>query len=932
MSAFVAFRQHLARVDLVLGAAAIVGLLLYLFGLPAQHPDATAAYTQEAASIEERADAFLAASGWDVPAGPREVALRRNNDLLDDLQAKVGRPEAMRLLREQPDGPLPGYTWRVRYRTADALSEIQQGFQAGGGDAEDQEDEATTRATVHLTEGGAVWDAQYVPPEDGPRSATGPRLDRSVLRAVFPREEPEALTETADDAHPLSTLSDSLLEGSLLFYPSDTTWKQVQTIDFTIADLMERAESVLAAEQDGRPPSRDAQMAGDTIIVVDRSSITLPPGSAVAIARQHLTRTAWPAEAFRVDSVRTLPDRGDRVARVRFVREASAYQQRIQVDVEVTAGGALRQLDAAFNPGADDEHTLQTVADVTEAVVLGLLALILVILFFKRLSAQLIDNVVIRVDGILIGVLTALSVLLALDVEPGADSFWVALGIQVLIAGFSGGLVGLVVGIMAGAADSVARAEWSKKVYTASLLRLGELRNVHVGKALLRGIALALVLVGLHVLLLMVLPDAAIRFEKAQFANAHVWQPSLWITVQEGLGAYFTLVVLLLGTGTFVWRVTERPWVLMTVIVGTAALVQGGIVSLGPPGYAWAAGALVGLVLGGAFWTFDFVTCFVAYFVARVLWAVSEGWLVAGSPMVLDVVVIALLLGALLVLGFLGVSSGRSRREVGDYVPQYVEELTRQERLKRELEIAQQVQNSFLPRRMPDVAGVDVAAMCLAAQEVGGDYYDLIEIEPGHLAVVVGDVSGKGIQAAFYMTLVKGMLQALCTPETSPAEVMTDLNRLFYRNVPRGTFISMIYGVLDVEARTFTFARAGHNPVILKRSPSQHSEFLQPSGMALGLVDGGQFESTIEEARLDLRMGDVLVFYTDGFSEAMNLDKDQYGDDRLADKVSSLGQKSASAILHAVAEDVHHFVEGMGRHDDMTMLVLKLSRRTGGGL
>jgi serine phosphatase RsbU (regulator of sigma subunit) len=150
--------------------------------------------------------------------------------------------------------------------------------------------------------------------------------------------------------------------------------------------------------------------------------------------------------------------------------------------------------------------------------------------------------------------------------------------------------------------------------------------------------------------------------------------------------------------------------------------------------------------------------------------------------------------------------------------------------------------------------------------------------------------------------------------------------------VPRGTFISMIYGVLDVEARTFTFARAGHNPVILKRSPSQHSEFLQPAGMALGLVEGDQFASTIKEARLDLRMGDVLVFYTDGFSEAMNLDKDQYGDERLADKVSGFGQKSASAILHAVAEDVHHFVEGMGRHDDMTMLVLKLSRRTGGPL
>ncbi len=211
---------------------------------------------------------------------------------------------------------------------------------------------------------------------------------------------------------------------------------------------------------------------------------------------------------------------------------------------------------------------------------------------------------------------------------------------------------------------------------------------------------------------------------------------------------------------------------------------------------------------------------------------------------------------------------------------------------------------------------------------MGGDYYDFVEVEPGKLAVVVGDVSGKGTQAAFYMTLTKGILQTLSREGLSPAEVMRRLNMLFYANAPRGTFISMIYGVFDVEARSFTFARAGHNPVILKRSPSQEPDLVQPTGMAIGLVDGPTFDNTIEERTLELRIGDVLVFYTDGFSEAMNLARDEYGDGRLARKVSDLGNRSATELLDAVAEDVHHFVGAADRHDDMTMVVVKLDRST----
>ena len=210
-------------------------------------------------------------------------------------------------------------------------------------------------------------------------------------------------------------------------------------------------------------------------------------------------------------------------------------------------------------------------------------------------------------------------------------------------------------------------------------------------------------------------------------------------------------------------------------------------------------------------------------------------------------------------------------------------------------------------------------------RSVGGDYYDFITLEKDRLAFVLGDVSGKGIQAAFFMTLVKGIVQTLSRQSLSPADVMRKLNHLFCQNAPAGTFISVIYGVVDPINKTFTFARAGHNPAILYRAETGQAEALRPKRMAIGFSDSSKFDDNIEEVVVDLKHGDTLVFYTDGFSEAMNRSRDLYGDDRLVEKMTRIGEYGASTILRLMTEDVHHFIEGMGRTDDMTMAVLKLS-------
>jgi len=276
------------------------------------------------------------------------------------------------------------------------------------------------------------------------------------------------------------------------------------------------------------------------------------------------------------------------------------------------------------------------------------------------------------------------------------------------------------------------------------------------------------------------------------------------------------------------------------------------------------------------------------------------------------------------VVGFFGILSARSGGDIKQFLPEYITELAGQERVKRELEIAHQVQGRFLPRQMPRVDGLDIAGMCLPATEVGGDYFDFIKIDRNRLAVVVGDVSGKGIEASFYMTLVKGVIQTLSTSIESPAEVMRRTNDVFRRNAPPGTFITLIYGVVDVESNTFIFSRAGHNPAILKRHESEEAEPLQPPGMAIGFTDGKVFDETIEEISIQLSPGDALVFYTDGFSEAMNSDRELYGDERLVEKLAHVGARGSGAILRALTEDVHHFIEAAGRSDDMTMVVIKM--------
>ena len=159
---------------------------------------------------------------------------------------------------------------------------------------------------------------------------------------------------------------------------------------------------------------------------------------------------------------------------------------------------------------------------------------------------------------------------------------------------------------------------------------------------------------------------------------------------------------------------------------------------------------------------------------------------------------------------------GEDKDRLPEYIPEYLEDQAREQRVQQELDIARNVQETFLPEKTPEITGFDTSAICIPAQETGGDYYDIIRLNEEKVAFTIGDVSGKGIQAAFYMTFIKGVIHSLCSIFLSPKQMMFHVNKLFSQNATRGTFISMIYGVLDLSNRSFTYVRAGHNPILFK--------------------------------------------------------------------------------------------------------------------
>ncbi len=254
-----------------------------------------------------------------------------------------------------------------------------------------------------------------------------------------------------------------------------------------------------------------------------------------------------------------------------------------------------------------------------------------------------------------------------------------------------------------------------------------------------------------------------------------------------------------------------------------------------------------------------------------------------------------------------------------------VQESLEKERFAQELKVAHEAQMKLLPKSMPSLKELDIDAVCITAQDVGGDYYDLFLFPDNRLGIVIGDVSGKGSAAAFLMAEVKGIIKSLAHTYVSPREVLIRTNELLYDNLERKFFISLIYAVIDLNLMSLTFSRAGHCPLLFGQAQTLEARFIEPKGIGIGLTHGELFNQSLEEHQIALNYGDTFLFYTDGLVEAMNLQKAEFEESRLLQIFAHTTHLNSQSIKNTLVKEVYAFMNGASTHDDLTMVVVKVT-------
>jgi sigma-B regulation protein RsbU (phosphoserine phosphatase) len=237
------------------------------------------------------------------------------------------------------------------------------------------------------------------------------------------------------------------------------------------------------------------------------------------------------------------------------------------------------------------------------------------------------------------------------------------------------------------------------------------------------------------------------------------------------------------------------------------------------------------------------------------------------------------------------------------------------EEMNRDALEARTIQQALLPRSSPYIPGFAVSGLSVPAGAVGGDWFDFIPMKEGCWGLALADVSGKGTAAALLMAATRGVLRTLAEASCTPSEVLSKLNRLLVEDLPPARFVTMVFAVLDPEARTLTLASAGHLQPLLVHG--EEARFLDTDvGLPLGLALG-----EYSEAEIELKPGCRVVFYSDGITEAANPDEEEYGQLRLKQHLLQPGTSGESLLA-----DVRSFANGFGLHDDATVITVEMLR------
>lgn len=239
--------------------------------------------------------------------------------------------------------------------------------------------------------------------------------------------------------------------------------------------------------------------------------------------------------------------------------------------------------------------------------------------------------------------------------------------------------------------------------------------------------------------------------------------------------------------------------------------------------------------------------------------------------------------------------------------------------LEKELELAGEIQRALLPRIPPDIPGIEVATYFAPTQSVGGDLYDLVQLDEGRLGIAIGDISGKGTPAAIMMASLYASFRSLTRRKLTLPEIMSRLNDLLCESFGIGRFATFFYGILDPAGKKITYSNAGHfNPLLI--SSDSEPRGLSEGGIVLGFLPGKDYE----EGSVTLEPGDLIVFYTDGVVEATDPDGEMFGEQRVAEIAGRLKEESAADVLKGLREAVESLCSGCKQEDDITLVVVKV--------
>jgi sigma-B regulation protein RsbU (phosphoserine phosphatase) len=271
-------------------------------------------------------------------------------------------------------------------------------------------------------------------------------------------------------------------------------------------------------------------------------------------------------------------------------------------------------------------------------------------------------------------------------------------------------------------------------------------------------------------------------------------------------------------------------------------------------------------------------------------------------------------------IGRLGIAFNTMVRDLRQFMTTLEITTREKEAIAKELEIAAQLQEKALPRHVPNVPGLEVAARSFPAKSVGGDYYDFIYPGDGKVGFVVADAAGKGFPGSLYMSNSRSIFRVISLTETSPGAMLQKTNDCMVDDASQdGMFITYIFGMYDGKTHKLTYSNAGHFPPLLYNTKEKKFKTLGEGGMPIGIMGGTAFE----EESVDFLPGDILVLYTDGIIEAMNLSHEMFGIEQLEQVIRDHSSKSASAMIEQISSHVAGFVGAAPQHDDMTVVVVK---------